>query len=501
MLTMEEERIEFESNWRRQVLRIGRLVEATSKASDSALRIGGEWRNLSNASDLSPDFRSICEKLTESLMEEAVLDIEPPEHDLLADDTQGTTRLQAIALDGEMELTQLFLGWREADSSGVSRQLLDDIAAAVTSILRSHRVHLVAEKQLDQLETVVDLVNQPIAVRTRSGDVVLTNRAFRELQEAVTSSEPEFERRVFGLDGLSAEISAMESRILTLNVDGDERIFELDTQRYDDWDLRGDALLVVMSELTESVRHEKVLQKQKGLAEASNKRLEQSNEELEQFAYIASHDLQEPLRMVSSFLSLLEEEYSEQLDENALEYIEYAVDGARRMKSMVDDLLAFSRIRQTDVPYVRIDLEEFVQSIMSEVDVPQDIDVALSLEDLPEIAGRRVQIERLFMNLLKNAVQYGGRDDLEITVRCVDDGAHWRITVEDDGVGIPKSQRERIFRLFVRGSSDVDRRGSGIGLAVCSTVVAAHGGEIRVEEGSKGGARFVITLLKEPESV
>ncbi|MXR50643.1 two-component sensor histidine kinase [Halovenus sp. WSH3] len=219
--------------------------------------------------------------------------------------------------------------------------------------------------------------------------------------------------------------------------------------------------------------------------------LEASNERLQQFAYIASHDLQEPLRMVSSYMSLLESEYRDELDEEAKEYIDFAANGATRMQDMIDALLEYSRVRTEGEEFTETDatavLEETIQSLELQID---EAGATVAYDDLPTVEADRSQLGQLFQNLIANAIDHG--DGPTITVESERRDGSVVFSVADDGPGIPESQQETIFELFKQGDRESD--GTGMGLAICDRIVSRHGGEIWVESEDGEGATFYFSI-------
>jgi light-regulated signal transduction histidine kinase (bacteriophytochrome) len=224
--------------------------------------------------------------------------------------------------------------------------------------------------------------------------------------------------------------------------------------------------------------------------------LSRSNRQLEQFAYVASHDLQEPLRMVTGFLGLLAEEYADKLDEDAREYIDYAVDGAKRMRHLINDLLTYSRVFSSDEPFVIVDIEQAFTETCDEVlrNHPES-EAEVTHDKLPSVRGRRQQLQRLFSNLLSNALQYSkGTPHIEVSCKERDDD--FIFAISDNGIGVELDQQERIFQIFVRGIDQPAEQGTGIGLAICTSIVEAHGGRLWVESSPGEGATFYFTLAK-----
>jgi len=224
--------------------------------------------------------------------------------------------------------------------------------------------------------------------------------------------------------------------------------------------------------------------------------LERSNEALQQFAYVASHDLQEPLRMVSSYVDLLASEYGEELGEEATEYMEFAVDGAHRMQDMVDALLKYSRVETQAGEFETIDPNAVVEETLDALRIRiAETDASVSAAQLPPVKADANQLGQLFQNLLKNAIEYahenGADPHVEIDGTISDDMV--TVSVSDNGPGIEESAQSNVFEIFTRGGTHTTE-GTGIGLAVCQRIVRRHGGRIWVESTDGDGATFNFTL-------
>ena len=229
------------------------------------------------------------------------------------------------------------------------------------------------------------------------------------------------------------------------------------------------------------------------------RRLEASNERLEQFAYAASHDLQEPLRMVSSYLTLVERRYADELDEDGEEFIEFAVDGAERMQEMIDGLLAYSRVDTRGDPLEPVDLEDVVEEVRRDLAMKIDEhDADIDVGPLPRVYGDRRQLRQVFQNLFDNAITYAGSEPPRISVYAEERGSEWVVSVEDEGIGIDPDQTERIFEVFNRLHSTEAYDGTGIGLALCERIVERHGGRIWVDSEPGDGSTFSMTLQAVP---
>ncbi|SEQ41200.1 PAS domain S-box protein [Natrinema salaciae] len=225
------------------------------------------------------------------------------------------------------------------------------------------------------------------------------------------------------------------------------------------------------------------------------RRLEESNERLEQFAYAASHDLQEPLRMVTSYLQLIDNRYADDLDADGREFIDFAVDGAERMREMIDGLLEYSRVETQGDPLEPVDLEEILDDVRADLQFTIDeSDAEITVESLPRVAGDASQLRQVFQNLLANAIEYSGDEPPRVRVSAERTGRDWEIAVRDDGIGIDPENQNRIFQVFQRLHSREDHAGTGIGLALCHRIVERHGGEIRVDSEPGEGSTFTVAL-------
>ena len=229
--------------------------------------------------------------------------------------------------------------------------------------------------------------------------------------------------------------------------------------------------------------------------------LQRSNAELEQFAYVASHDLQEPLRKVASFCQLLQRRYAGQLDEKADLYIEYAVDGAKRMQQLINDLLAFSRVGRIVRDQVLVPSGEALDQARANLSVLIEQEQArIESGPLPVVRAEAALLTTVFQNLLGNALKFRGEDDPRISVAAQRDGEFWEFSVADNGIGVPPEYADRIFVIFQRLHDRQAYPGTGIGLALCRKIIEYHGGRMWLDTGHSPGARFCFTLPIPPES-
>jgi PAS domain S-box-containing protein len=223
--------------------------------------------------------------------------------------------------------------------------------------------------------------------------------------------------------------------------------------------------------------------------------LKRSNQELEQFAYVASHDLQEPLRMVSSYTQLLERRYKDLLDQDAKDFIFFAVDGANRMQHLINDLLDYSRVTTRGKPFVKVDLSTVLGHAINNLQKKiQETGALIVNEDLPFVYGDEVQLVRVFQNLLDNAIKFRGTvpPRISISSKTVDDKV--QISISDNGIGIDKIYTDRVFTIFQRLHNKIEYPGTGIGLAICKRTIERHGGKIWFESEPGKGTTFIFTL-------
>ena len=227
--------------------------------------------------------------------------------------------------------------------------------------------------------------------------------------------------------------------------------------------------------------------------------LRRSNSELEQFAYVASHDLQEPLRKVTSFCQLIEKRYGDQLDERGVEYIAFAVDGAKRMQVLINDLLTFSRVGRLNAAEAEVDLDSTLDAALANLAVAveeSDADIVRTAA-LPSIAGDPTLLAMLWQNLVGNALKFRQEDQrARIVIGCepIDDGSTWLITVSDNGIGIAPEFVDKVFIIFQRLHGRDAYGGTGIGLALCKKITEHHGGTIWIDTSYTEGTRFRFTL-------
>ncbi|NUB92565.1 PAS domain S-box protein [Haloterrigena sp. SYSU A121-1] len=386
-------------------------------------------------------------------------------------------------------------GHVEADDDGNP----ETFPGALTDITDRKRAELEAEKQRKQLETLFQVLPVGAVVADADGSLLTANDTAREIwgddvfdagcvdeyakYDAVwaDSGEP-----VDPEDWTMAQVlqgeAVTEPNVYEIDAfDGERRVIMEHGMPVTDECGEVTRGVVTLTDITE--RRE------------FRRKLEESNERLEQFAYAASHDLQEPLRMVTSYLRLLENRYGDAFDEDGQEFLDYAVDGAERMSEMIDGLLAYSRIETRGDPLEPVDLETVLDDVIDDLQFQIDeTDAALELDALPTVEGDASQLRQVFQNLLDNALTYHGDEPPRISVDAERQGDQWELSVRDAGIGIAPDDQERVFTVFDRLHGQEEYDGTGIGLALCQRIVERHGGEIRIDSEPGEGTTFSFTL-------
>jgi light-regulated signal transduction histidine kinase (bacteriophytochrome) len=244
----------------------------------------------------------------------------------------------------------------------------------------------------------------------------------------------------------------------------------------------------IVRDVTERRQAEEVLR-------VKTEELARSNRDLEQFAYVASHDLQEPLRMVTSYVQLLARRYNGKLDSEADEFINFAMDGSIRMRKLINDLLTYSRVKTKGKALEPTDCESVLSQSLDNLKVAIEENGALVTHDsLPTVMADNPQLVELFQNLIGNAIKFRGSEPPRIHVSAGRNGKGWIFSVRDNGIGIAPEYSKRIFIIFQRLHSREKYAGTGIGLAICQKIVERHGGRIWVESEAGKGATFYFTL-------
>jgi PAS domain S-box-containing protein len=234
----------------------------------------------------------------------------------------------------------------------------------------------------------------------------------------------------------------------------------------------------------------------------SNQELARSNADLEQFAYVASHDLQAPLRTIISYNQLLAASLGDKLDEECKTYMSYIVEAGTRMRRLLNDLLLYSQTKKDEVAFRSVSLQETFKAVVDDLGAAiEERHAKLSCDDLPTVMGDPTQLRQLLQNLMSNGIKYSTADEPTVHVSAQLQGQHWRIAVKDNGPGIDSSHFQRIFEIFQRLHSNEAYEGTGIGLSICKKIVERHNGEIWVESEPGEGSTFYFTLEAVQESI
>jgi light-regulated signal transduction histidine kinase (bacteriophytochrome) len=258
-----------------------------------------------------------------------------------------------------------------------------------------------------------------------------------------------------------------------------------------------DGMLVtsIVRDVSDRRRVEQQLRQTAEALEHQTAELMRSNAELQQFAYVASHDLQEPLRMVASYTQLLARRYQGRLDQDADEFIAFAVDGAKRMQALINDLLVYSRVGTQGGEFQQSDLGEIVDRVIADLAAAiEEAGATVTRGDLPTLRVDPVQMGQLFQNLISNAIKFRGAGSPRVEITAEREGGEWRFAVRDNGIGIAPEYAERIFVIFQRLHTREEYPGTGIGLAICRKIVERHGGQIWLESRPGEGATFFFTV-------
>ena len=248
--------------------------------------------------------------------------------------------------------------------------------------------------------------------------------------------------------------------------------------------------LVTMQDISEQKQQATALQQ-------SNEALERSNIDLQRFAYVASHDLQTPLRSIASFVDLLRSTYDQQLDEQGRDWLLRTSQAAKQLQTLIQDLLDYSRIDSQTRPFENVAVQEVLDRASSLLEAAvQESRAKITHGDLPKVMGDRSQLVQLMLNLIGNAIKYRGSDPPRIHITAESKGNEWSVSVSDNGIGIAPKHHQRVFEIFKRLHDSKQYPGTGIGLAVCRRVVSRHGGKIWVESESGTGSVFHFTIAK-----
>ena len=374
-----------------------------------------------------------------------------------------------------------------------------------TPVIRTAVSDITDRKRMDEnirlLATVVRNSNDAVTVQDFEGRIISWNRG-AELMYGYSEDEA----LQMSIWRLTPAGKRTEQEQLVQRLRAGETIHSFETQRLtregrllDVWltvtklvDDAGTPVGIASTDrdITERKRAEEVLRKT--IAD-----MDRSNKELEQFAYVASHDLQEPLRMVASFTQLLAKRYKDKLDADANEFIGYAVDGANRMEKMINDLLSYSRVETRGKPFEAVGCTAILNQALTNLRMAIEETGAMITQDpLPTVMGAESQLVQLFQNLIDNAIKFRREEPPRIHISAEDRGNDWFFSVKDNGIGIDPQYNERIFIIFQRLHRREEYPGTGIGLTICKKIVERHGGRVWVDSQPGNGSTFYFTIPK-----
>jgi len=371
------------------------------------------------------------------------------------------------------------------------------------------------KSRIDFLQKIIDTIPNTIMVKDFDGNILMCNKTAAEkynlsVEELVGQNDYDLckdavKRHIFK----ETDIETIKNNSLTIFPDQEFTDIATNKNRYIQTykipitALNGkkDNILVVAIDITDRKLVSMALENSNNDLKLLAEKLKKSNDELKNFAYVASHDLQEPLRMIASYIQLLNKKYGNQLDETAHEFIHFAVDGAKRMQNLITDLLEYSRIQTRLKPFKQFDLnnllEEVEQNLKKKI---EENNATIVSDDLPKIIGDRSQISRLIQNLIDNAIKFKRKEHPKIYVTVKDHTDYYKFGIADNGIGISDEYKNSVFEIFNRLHSSAEYNGTGIGLSICKKVVQRHGGKIWIEKSDFGGCNFIFTIKKLAEN-
>jgi PAS domain S-box-containing protein len=440
------------------------------------------------------------EELTSSIHEEDREDVQAAIEDAV--ESCGEYEEEYRVYDADDELRWVVArGHVECDGNGNPQTF----PGAITDITEQKHVERELDRKRNQLETLFGVLPVGVVVAESDGELVEANDVAEDIWGGDVfdaSSIEEYERYDMWWEDTGEPVAPDEMTMAKVlrgetvedpdiirieDANGEERILMVHGMPVFDADGAVDRGVVTLTDITERREYQR--------------KLEASNERLEQFAYAASHDLQEPLRMISSYLSLIESRYEDVLDEDGEEFIEYAVDGADRMQEMIDALLQYSRVETEGADFEPVDLDAVFADVYQDYELKvQETDADVSVGSLPTVPGDEDQLRQVFGNLLSNAIEYSGDDPPAVEVSAHRDGDSWVVAVEDDGIGIDPEHADRVFDVFQRLHAHDEHSGTGIGLALCERIVERHGGDIWVESEPGEGSIFYLRIPDERQA-
>ena len=356
-----------------------------------------------------------------------------------------------------------------------------------------------AEEEHEHLRTILDLIPIGVFITDRDGNTVIYNKALDAIwgNAPHPSSVAEYRQYIGWYADTGVRLKADEWPAARAVQKGESSTMVVDIQRFDG--TRGSMVAsgVPLRDTEGKITGSAVAAQDVTELRNAEKELARSNDDLQQFAYLASHDLQEPLRMVTNYLELLERRYDGKLDKEATEYIDFAVEGAQRMRALIDDLLAYSRVETTPRPFSPVDMKAVVEVALKQLSTLVDESGAqIDVADLPTIMADDWQMTQVMQNLIGNAIKFHGAERPRIAISCAQNAREWTFAVRDNGIGLNMAYSDKLFHMFHRLHTREQYPGTGVGLALARKMVERHGGRIWVESEEGKGSTFFFTVPK-----
>ncbi|MBE3037181.1 MAG: PAS domain S-box protein [Candidatus Atribacteria bacterium] len=402
----------------------------------------------------------------------------------------------------------------EHDFATIGRRLMLLNARQIQRVLGKERIILLAIEDITELKqieddrkkleivteraNIIDVMPDGLTISNMKGTIIIVNKAFIEItgfkEEEIVGKQtvdlfkelvkPDDNKRV--LDSLNAVLREETTPTIEFTIiskSGKETTFARTTSIVKNSAGTPQKIIAIFNDIT-----------RRKLAEQDLKR---SNIDLEKFAYVASHDLQEPLRMMASYISLLEKRYKDKLDSDANDFISFIVDGAKRMQQLINDLLAFSRAGASSKPFENIDMESVLKIAELNLGLAiKESKAKITWEPLPVIKADEAQMVQIFQNLIDNAIKFRDKEPPIIHISAKQEESDWIFWVKDNGIGIDPKYFDRIFLIFQRLHNRDKYPGTGIGLAIVKRIVESYGGRVWIESELQKGSTFYFTIPK-----